>query len=418
MTLLKGKDIFSEGYERSVDLLKELSSESGFLASPARKANYHRVWARDGVIMGLAAILSSEKELIEAFKRTLVTLINHQGPHGEIPSNVDTGSGRISYGGTTGRVDADLWFVIGIYEYWRVTEDDGFLEYALPALEKVRFLLGAWEFNNRGLLYVPITGDWADEYLHNGYVLYDQLLYYKAQRAICDIHEKMHKSSDHVLMERASRLKHLIRANYWIHGQNNSPPEDVYHEILYEKAREAAEHVAGCFWAPFFSPQGYGYRFDAFANVLASLLDVADDDQRECVDGYIEQEATDEKLALLPAFLPVIRPVDKDWKNLKMTFSYSFKNKPYEYHNGGLWPMITGFYVADLARRDKLDKAKKYLGGIHKANAMEMNGEEWGFPEYAHGKRHTPGGEKRQGWSAAAAIIGARAMEGRRVFSE
>jgi hypothetical protein len=33
----------------------------------------------------------------------------------------------------------------------------------MPVIEKVAFLLGAWEFNNRGLLYVPATGDWADE---------------------------------------------------------------------------------------------------------------------------------------------------------------------------------------------------------------------------------------------------------------
>jgi len=48
----------------------------------------------------------------------------------------------------------------------------------MPAIEKVVFLLGAWEFNNRGLLYVPATGDWADEYVHNGYILYDWAPYF------------------------------------------------------------------------------------------------------------------------------------------------------------------------------------------------------------------------------------------------
>jgi hypothetical protein len=33
-----------------------------------------------------------------------------------------------------------------------------------------------WEFNNKGLLYVPLSGNWADEYITDGYVLYDQLL--------------------------------------------------------------------------------------------------------------------------------------------------------------------------------------------------------------------------------------------------
>ena len=35
-------------------------------------------------------------------------------------SNVDIRSGRVSYGGMTCRVDADLWFVIGCGEYWNV----------------------------------------------------------------------------------------------------------------------------------------------------------------------------------------------------------------------------------------------------------------------------------------------------------
>ncbi|MGD8617658.1 MAG: hypothetical protein PVH54_00550 [Gammaproteobacteria bacterium] len=38
------------------------------------------------------------------------------------------------------------------------------------------------------------TGDWADEYLHNGYVLYDQLLYLQAQRTMERMHAEVHGS--------------------------------------------------------------------------------------------------------------------------------------------------------------------------------------------------------------------------------
>jgi hypothetical protein len=167
---------------------------------------------------------------------------------------------------------------------------------------------------------------------------------------------------------------------------------------------------------PFFSPQGYGYRFDAFANVLASLLNVADDEQRKRVDDYIRDELIDEKVKLLPAFWPVIKPVDKDWEELHMTFSYVFKNKPYEYHNGGLWPMLTGFYVADLASRGREEEARTFLSSIHWANELEMDGQAWSFPEYVHGKRHSPGGTRYQGWSAAAAVIGHHALRDKPVF--
>ncbi len=409
-----GQAFLDEGYERALALLHACNSEHGFLASPSHHDNYRRVWARDGVILGLAALMSGDRELVNGLRHTLLTLARHQGPHGEIPSNVDTVAGRISYGGTTGRVDADLWFIIGCCQYWRTTGDDEFLGDMVPVMEPVRFLLGAWEFNNRGLLYVPQTGDWADEYIHHGYVLYDQLLYLQALRELCSVHRHLNSSSDHLLEEKATRLKHMIYDNFWF-DEEDGLPDDAYHEVLYRKGRKAATpHCAGHHWMSFFSPQGYGYRFDALANVLASVLEVADDERRARVDAFIVDEpVVPDEMALLPAFYPVIEPVDADWEKLQMSFSYTFKNQPYEFHNAGLWPMVTGFYVADLAARGRHDVALRYLAGIHRANALPMDGEPWSFPEYVHGRRFTAGGTRDQGWSAAAAVIGRHALEGR-----
>jgi len=401
-----------EALDKALELMRLCATDSGFLASPVNHDNYRRIWGRDGVIMGLAALMTGEESLLAATRQTLLTLARYQGPHGEIPSNVDTVTQRVSYGGTTGRVDADLWFVIGCAEYWKASGDDGFLEDMLPVLEKVRSLLGAWEFNNRGLIYVPQTGDWADEYIHSGYILYDQLLYLQALRSFCDIHEQMHGSADHQLCDRTTRLRHLIRSNYWFDGSEEG---DIYHEVLYEKGRKAAPRRSEQYWMPFFAPTGYGYRFDALANILANVINVADESQSEQVDNYI-RHITPKAISLLPAFHPIIEPVDRDWENLQMVFSYSFKNRPYEFHNGGLWPMITGFYVADLARRGHQVKARRYLDGIHAANALVMEGEDWAFPEFVHGQTFEAGGSRYQGWSAAAALIGHHALEGIPVF--
>lgn len=406
--------IMQEGYEEAVALIRTCSTADGFVASPTDSHNYRRIWGRDGAIMSLAALLTEEESLIETARSTLETLAEYQGPHGEIPSNVDPVADRISYGGTTGRVDADLWFIIACGEYWSATRDEVFLEKLLPNIEKVRFLLGAWQFNNRGLIYIPVTGDWADEYLHHGYVLYDQLLYLQAQRTMGRLHQEVHGSRDHALQEKISRLCHLIRGNYWFDDDTMS--EDAYHEVLFRKGLEAATHCKDRYWMPAFSPSGYGYRFDGFANVLVSLLDVADDEQRKKVDTYVTNELINDELPLLPAFHPVIKPVDEDWEDLQVMFSYTFKNKPYEFHNGGLWPMVTGFYVADLAMRGRLEEARHYLRAVHQANALEMDGEAWGFPEFVHGRKLTPGGTRKQGWSAAGAVIGHHALEGRGPF--
>jgi GH15 family glucan-1,4-alpha-glucosidase len=405
-----------QSVDRAVALMKRCTSPNGFLASATDSDNYRRIWGRDGIIIGLAALMTDDSDMVSAFARTLETLASNQGPHGEIPSNVDPVSGRVSYGGMTGRVDADLWFVIGCGEYWRASGDDDFLERMAPSIEKVMFLLGAWEYNNRGLLYVPATGDWADEYVHNGYILYDQLLYLQALRTVLHIRRRTdNNASDTRLKSKIRALTRMIQANYWF-GAGNHNADAVYHEILYQKGRKAADHCARRYWLPFFSPHGYGYRFDGLANVLASLLGVASPSRRQIVDDYIRQNVVLDRIALLPAFHPVIQPVDKDWEDLQITFSYSFKNHPYEFHNGGLWPMVTGFYVADLAMRGRTRQANIYLDGIHKANAMPMEDRPWGFPEYVNGNDFTPGGNRLQCWSASAAVMGHYALKGQKVF--
>ena len=412
------EDLAQEGLRRSKDVMRACAGEHGFLASPTKRDNYRRVWARDGCIIGMAALLTGEEDLIETCRHTLQMLAQHQGPHGEIPSNVDPGTGRVSYGGTTGRVDAGLWFALCCVEYWRRCRDEDFLEAMLGPLEKLRWLLGAWEFNTRGLLYVPPTGDWADEYVQSGYVLYDQLLYLQAQRGIAELHHEVHGSADHALEDRYARLRQVLRGNYWFDDDEERGSDHVYHEVLHERGYGAAEHRCGTYWMPFFSPLGYGFRFDTLANVLVSLFGVSDESQDETVDAFIRDELVQEEVMLLPAFNPVITPRDEYWDDLQMSFSYTFKNQPYEYHNGGLWPFVTAFYAASLAVRGKTDLARRYRDGIHAANRRERDGEPWSFSEYLHGRSFEPGGTAPMGWSAAASVIADAYVSGERLFQD
>lgn len=416
----EGKSLLETGREKAKDMLYDCLTEYGFIATPVRRDNYSRIWGRDSSIIGLAAILTGEDELIDGCRRSLETLAHYQGPHGEIPSNVDPETERVSYGGTAGRVDSNLWFLVTCGELCARMEDDELLTSLLPAVEKVRKLLGAWEFNNRGLLFIPPTGDWADEYLQSGYVLYDQLLYYQALRSICLIHNQYHQTEDHTLAEKAVHLKHLIQGNYWF-CDDDDLPDDMYHRVLYEKGRKALPQKQGSYWLPYFSPLGYGYRFDALANSLTMLLGIGSDEQNEALDGYIANQVCVSKTPLLPAFCPVITPKDERWEDLQMTFSYQFKNEPYEYHNGGLWPMVNGFYAAALAQRGKENEARRVLTAIHEANrlpAENSDGEEtdWSFPEYVHGKKFTAGGVQPMGWSAAGALIADAYLDGERLF--
>lgn len=115
----------AEAYQKSLEMLLSCESQSGFFATTTKRDNYRRIWGRDSMIIGLASLLTNHADLVDCCRRSLVTLADHQGPHGEIPSNVDPSTGRVSYGGTAGRVDADLWFLICLTEYWKTTKDDG-----------------------------------------------------------------------------------------------------------------------------------------------------------------------------------------------------------------------------------------------------------------------------------------------------
>ena len=70
------------------------------------------------------------------------------------------------------------------------------------------------------------------------------------------------------------------------------------------------------------------------------------------------------------------------------------QNYPWQYHNGGIWPYIGGFWVALLAKIDK-KRAKQELTNLAHANALNN----WEFNEYLHGQLGTPMGIPLQTWN-------------------
>jgi len=92
-----------------------------------------------------------------------------------------------------------------------------------------------------------------------------------------------------------------------------------------------------------FSPAGYKSQFDAFANSLALLLNIGNDDFQNQTLDYALSLQSSTSLNLLPAFWPVITDVDADWNLLKNNCKYEFRNFPFEFHNGGSWSMVNGF---------------------------------------------------------------------------
>jgi len=392
----------TEAYERSLALLHRCLSPAGFLASPVDIENYGRVWARDAVITGLAALASGEVDLIAGMEHTLFTLLTHQGLHGEIPSNVTVDGSAVSYGRLVGRVDALLWYVIGVCAYIRHINDVQQKSLYQASVERALFLAGCWEYNARGLLYTPLAGSWADEYIQQGYVLSDQLLYLLALRGAATVFDNV------VWQAKAEALEQVLEVNYWPRASlyNNVL---VYHPHAYRYQIGQGETT---YWFPSFSPSGYASYFDGLAHALALLSSLGEDEQRQQAEQYVQELEAQIGNALLPAFWPVIQPGDANWVLLESNHLYEhLKNKPYTYHNGGLWPVVTGLYAVGLMRQGQQERARYLLSAINMANAQGSDSEQWTFAEYHHGQTHVPMGTQYMAWSAAAGVLAHQAVE-------
>jgi hypothetical protein len=396
-------------YKKSLELLHKVSSENGFLASVQSKANYKRIWARDSMVCSLAGLLSNDPKLIGQVKKSLNTLAKFQYKHGQIPSNVDVKAKNVSYGGTAGRIDANLWFIVTFGQYVKRTNDLKTLRKLYKNVKQAFELSHLYEFNEKGFIYVPKGGDWADEYVQEGYVLYDQVLYYQAMREFLYLRNRMNKSTSE-LVKKVEILRQKILVNFML-DQKNRSSKYIYHKTLFDKHLKKKKYRTKYLLA-YFNPSEYGWRFDGFGNSIALNLNILPDSKKEKLFVYMEQNFSGKENWLVPAFYPAITSKDYEWPELVNSHQFGFRNKPGEYQNGGLWPVITGFYVGALAKKN-LALAEKHLDGINYANSLGG----WSFREFVSARTLKGGGTKQQAWSAAAGVIAYHtALKGEKLF--
>ncbi|MFN3969234.1 glycoside hydrolase 100 family protein [Flavobacterium sp.] len=373
-------------YHKAINLLRDVATPNGFLASAENTTNYKRVWARDGVICGLAALASGDDKLIATFKNTLDTLAKNQHPIGTIPSNVliSDEKSEVSYGGLAGRVDAVTWFIIGVCQYAYYKSDAAIVSEYNSEIEKALGLLDAWEFNNKHLLYVPLSGNWADEYITDGYVLYDQLL------RIWALKSYNHFVKSEVLTDKIEKITTQIEINFIPDIKGEKYHERAYNEVSFQDYMPCS-----------FSPSGYKTQFDAFANSLVLLLNIGSAEFQTKLLNYADTLASETHLGLLPAFWPPVFENDEHWSLLKNNCKYEFRNYPYEFHNAGSWPMVNGFFGLALVSKGEKKKATTILEKINEANAKK----DFSFYENFNTQTSETNGVSLCAWSAAAAVL-------------
>jgi glycogen debranching enzyme len=106
----------------------------------------------------------------------------------------------------------------------------------------------------------------------------------------------------------------------------------------------------------------------------------------------------------------VIRPIRKKSALWRPYMARHRQNAAWQYHNGGIWPMVGGFWIAALAVHGREREARSSL--IQLARACEVD--DWAFAEWLHGKSHAPRGMRGQSWNAAAFLFAEHAIAGSR----
>lgn len=392
-------------YNKAIETIKKNITPIGFSACSltdneviGTDANYRSVWGRDGAITILGTLGLKDADIRACQRNTLMTLIRHISPNGQIPSNVmiDTNQPEYSGVGRICSIDSGIWTIIAFYEYINQTQEKDLLFKCAGRLQNAMNWLSAQDSNNDGLLEIPEAGDWTDLFGRSYNILYDEVLWYRANVCFGKLLELLgnpHLASDY--MRWAQRIKNAINDNFWPTTQNNFD-----------------EHIQGRHFADMqfsmgdtryllaqVTPFSFNWRCDIFGNVLAVLANVIDLHKAQRAFRFMWEVGVNQPYPVSNLY-PVVQSGDPDWRNY---YTVNLLNLPNHYHNGGIWPFVGGFWVRYINRLGMRDIAIKEFLRLAELN-QKGKIQEWEFNEWAHGLTGNPMGKSFQAWSAATFI--------------
>ena len=339
---------------------------------------YPEPYTRDMMICSLGTLISDNEKLIKGLKKCLETAAKTQHRLGHIASLIHDPEDR-------GASDCTPLFLMALGFYRNKTGDKDFLK---DAAEKAITWMEYQSPSARVLTAQLPTTDWRDEQWVLGYGLFVNTVVYTYLKLFGQ-------------NERAENLKREM-AHFAVKSERQ---HKHVHEGLVLRNK------------PYYALWSYkvfgSERFDLLGNSIAILSGIASPTRASNIISWIEteckamQRSGELAVDLPPNFFPYINPHDPDWRP-----RYEKYNRPGEYHNGGIWPFICGFYVAALvaAGKHKLAKQKLIeLTGLIKL--VRVENVEFGFNEWISALDGKPHGQDWQSWSAAMYLYAAYCVE-------
>jgi len=375
-------------HTESLALLQRNLMPGGILAATpgpqAEARSYTRVFGRDAAISILAMVGSGQPMLEAGAVASLDALATGQAPNGQIPKYVDP-SGSDADFWYLGCIDATLWWLIAVDHVRRHTTMPGLEGRWQLQVELALQWLKAQEHQRFFLLQQNEASDWADIMPRSGFVLYTNALWYRV-KLLYDLPQ---------LEETRYHFNHLF------HPNQQDLPEYRRSRLLSHYARRGQRNPG--LYLSFVNLSFFGDEGDVFGNVLALLYGLADDAMAARVIKTLLATGASEPYPSRAVLQP-IKPGDELWR---LYMGRHQQNHPNQYHNGGIWPFIGGFWVMALALHGQPALAQAEL---HKLAAANQVGD-WRFSEWFHGRTLAPSGMPGQTWNAATFLTAQRAID-------
>jgi hypothetical protein len=341
---------------------------------------YPEPYTRDLMFSILGIAVSGNKQLIESIRKVLQTLAKNQTEHGHITSLVHDKDDR-------GASDTTPLFLLGVGIFRKLTGENDFLE---GAVAKSLTWMEYQSPSDRYMIAQQPTSDWRDEQWVIGYGLFVNTVAYSYLRLLGK-------------NERAAQMckemkRFTIDSGFIAHHA---------HEGLKVKDKP---------YYAFWSYKVYcSERFDLLGNSIAILSGLATVSRAEAIIAWVEDECAlmtergELAVNIPPNFFPFTLPGDADWHPRYENF-----NMPGNYHNGGIWPFICGFYVAALVAAKKYKLAEQKLVELTKLIRMSSDGNlDFGFNEWIKAQNGKVMGVDWQTWSAALYLYAAKCVQER-----
>ena len=342
---------------------------------------YPEPYTRDLMIASLGVLVSGNQKLIGMLKHVLEVLAKNQSRLGHIPSLVHDPEDR-------GASDTTPLFLMAVGIFRQVTGRRDFLG---SAVRKAMVWMEYQSPVDRVLVAQMPTSDWRDEQWVLGYGLFVNSIVYTYLRLL-GRHKRAQEQIEMMGQLTISRRQHHRRVNEGLVPKNR-PYYALWSYKIYESQR-----------------------FDLLGNSLAILSGALPCSKAKSIVSWVERECRelrrkgDLAIDLPPNLFPYIRPSEPEWIP-----RYGQFNRPGEYHNGGIWPFICGFYVAALVAAGKFRLAERKLVALTELVRPAKQAQvEFGFNEWFKAQDGLPKGEDWQSWSAAMYLYAAACVEQKR----